>query len=233
MSWLRNRRLWMLVGLGLAVALLQASPLGRYVSIEALGQHRAALDGFVARDGLLAAAAYVAVYVVVVALSLPGATVMTLAGGMFFGAVLGAGLAAVAATIGAALVFLLARRIFGAEGLAKLGPLAERIAAGIRRESVAYLLTLRLVPLFPFVLVNLVPAFVGVTLRVFVATTLAGILPVTFIFSLAGAGIGDALAAGGEFEIGKVLTPGIIGALVGLALVSLATIPLRRRMAKD
>lgn len=233
MRWIRSRQVWLLVGLGVALGLLQASPLGQFVSVEALARQQAALTELVARNGALAVAGFVALYVALVALSLPGATVMTLAGGMLFGPVPGAVLAAISATIGATLVFLLARRIFGADGLAKLGPLAGRIAAGIRRDAVPYLLSLRLVPLFPFVLVNLVPAFCGVGLRVFVLTTMTGILPATFVFALAGAGLGDVLAAGGSFEIGSVLTPPVLGALAGMAALALATIPLRRRLARD
>jgi uncharacterized membrane protein YdjX (TVP38/TMEM64 family) len=232
-GFLRSRGFWALVAVSMALGLLQASPLGEAVSIEALGRHRATLEAFVAANPAVAVAAYVVVYVVLVALSLPGATVMTLAGGMLFGAAVGAVLAAVSATIGATLVFLLARRIFGEEGLAKLGPLAARIAAGIRRDAVIYLFSLRLVPLFPFVLVNLVPAFCGVALRVFVPVTLVGILPATGIFALAGAGLGEVLAAGGSFEIGAVLTPQLLGALAGLGLLTLATIPLKRRLGRD
>lgn len=232
-AFLRSRGFWALVALAFLLGLLQASPLGDFVSLDALARHRAALEGLVAGNLAVAVAAYAALYVVVVALSLPGATVMTLAGGMLFGAAMGTALAVVSATIGATLVFLFARRIFGENGLAKLGPLAARIAAGIRRDAALYLLSLRLVPLFPFVLVNLVPAFCGVTLRVFVPVTLLGIAPATGIFALAGAGLGDVLAAGGEFQIGAVLTPQLLGALAGLAGLTLATIPLKRRLRRD
>jgi uncharacterized membrane protein YdjX (TVP38/TMEM64 family) len=233
MRWLRSRSFWALVGLGVVLGLVQVSPLGQFLSMEALARHQEALAGLVARHGALAVAGFVALYVVVVALSLPGATVMTVTGGMLFGAVAGAVLAAASATVGAALVFMLARRIVGPEGLAKLGPRAARIAAGVRRDAVPYLLSLRLVPLFPFVLVNLVPAFCGVGLRVFVLTTAVGILPATFVFALAGAGLGDVLAAGGSFEIGAVLTPQVLGAFGGMAALALATIPLRRRLARE
>ena len=233
MRWLRDRRVWIALGLVALVAALRLTPLGDLLSLDTLARHREALGDFVARNVVLAGAAYVAVYVAVVAFSLPGATVMTLAGGLLFGAALGTGLTVVAATIGATLVFLLARRIFGADALARLGPRAERLAAGLQRDAVSYLLVLRLVPLFPFVLVNLVPAFAGVRLPAFVLTTLFGILPGTAVFSLAGAGLGGVLAAGGGFEIGRVLTPEILAALVGLAALSLAAIPLRRRFARD
>jgi uncharacterized membrane protein YdjX (TVP38/TMEM64 family) len=232
MRWLRDRRVWIALGVVALLALLRLTPLGELVSLDTLARHRAALSDFVARNALVAAGAYVLAYVVVVALSLPGATVMTLAGGLLFGAVAATGLAVLAATIGATLVFLFARRIFGADALARLGPRAERLAAAIRQEAASYLLVLRLVPLFPFVLVNLVPAFAGVRLPVFVATTFLGIMPGTAVFALAGAGLGDVLAAGGSFEIGRVLTPQILAALLGLAALSLAAIPLRRRFAK-
>ncbi len=231
MRWLRDRRLQIALGVVALLAALRLTPLGDLLSLETLARHQAALAGFVAENAAIAAASYVLVYVAVVALSLPGATVMTLAGGLLFGAVLATALTVVAATIGATLVFLFARRIFGADALARLGPRAERLAAAIRREAASYLLVLRLVPLFPFFLVNLVPAFAGVRLPVFVLTTFFGILPGTAVFALAGAGLGDVLAAGGEFEVARVLTPRVLGALLGLAALSLAAIPLRRRFA--
>lgn len=233
MRLLRDRRVWIALAVLAVVLALRFTGLGELLSLETLARHRGALAGFVAANAALAAGAYVAVYVAAVALSLPGAVVLTLAGGLLFGAVAGTMLTVVAATIGATLVFLFARRIFGADALERLGPRAASLAEGIRRDAASYLLVLRLVPLFPFFLVNLVPAFCGVRLPVFVLTTLFGILPGTAVFTLAGAGLGEVLAAGGQFEISRVLTPTILGALLGLAALSLAAIPLRRRFAKE
>ncbi|WP_137179835.1 TVP38/TMEM64 family protein [Roseomonas sp. AR75] len=233
MRWLRDRRVWIALGIVALLAALRLTPLGGLLSLETLARHRAALAGFVTEHAVLAAAAYVLAYVAVVAFSLPGATVMTLAGGLLFGAALGTGLTVVAATVGATLVFLFARRLFGADALARLGPRAQRLAEAIQQEAASYLLVLRLVPLFPFFLVNLVPAFAGVRLPVFVATTFFGIIPGTAVFALAGAGLGEVLAAGRDFEIGSVLTPRILGALLGLAALSLAAIPLRRRFTRS
>jgi len=230
---LRDRRVWIALGVVALLAALRLTPLGDLLSLETLARHREALAAHVARHAALAAAAFVVIYVAVVAFSLPGATVMTLAGGFLFGAASGTALTVVAATTGATLVFLFARRIFGADALDRLGPRAARLAAGIRREAASYLLVLRLVPLFPFVLVNLVPAFAGVRLPVFVLTTLFGILPGSAVYSLAGAGLGDVLEAGGAVELGSVLSPQVLGALLGLAALSLAAIPLRRRFARD
>jgi uncharacterized membrane protein YdjX (TVP38/TMEM64 family) len=231
MKLLRDHRLWAAAAVLVLLLALRASGFGDVLTLEALARHRASLAELVGRNALQAGAVYVSAYVAVVALSLPGAAVMTLAGGLLFGAVAGTVLSVTGATIGATLVFLLARRILGEDALSRLGPRSEAIAAGIRREAVSYLLVLRLVPLFPFVLVNLVPALVGVRLAVFVGTTVAGIIPGTAVFSTAGAGLGDVLAAGGSFEIGRVLTPAVLGALLGAAALSLAAIPLRRRFA--
>jgi uncharacterized membrane protein YdjX (TVP38/TMEM64 family) len=232
MRLLRDRRLWIVLGVVALLVALRLSPVGHLLSPAALAAHHDELAMAVARNALLAGAAFVALYVAVVAFSLPGATIMTLAGGLLFGGVLGTALTVVAATIGATIVFLLAQRLFGEDALDRLGPRAHHLAEGIRRDAVSYLLVLRLVPIFPFVLVNLVPAFCGVRLPVFVATTLFGILPGTAVYTLAGAGLAATLAAGGEFEIGRVLTVEMLAALLGLAALSLAAIPLRHRFAR-
>jgi uncharacterized membrane protein YdjX (TVP38/TMEM64 family) len=230
---LGDRRVWILLAALAAIGAAHAAGLGDLLSLTALARHREALVGLVADHALVAALGFVGVYVLVVALSVPGAVVLTLVGGFLFGAALGTVLTVTGATIGATLVFLLARRVLGERAtLDRLGPQAGRLAEAIRRNAASYLLVLRLVPLFPFFLVNLVPAFVGVRLSTYVLTTVFGILPGTFVFSLAGAGLGGVLDAGGTFDARSVLTPEVIGALLGLALLSLAAIPLRKRFAR-
>ena len=210
---------------------LRFTEVGDLLSLDTLARHRAGLTGWVAANPWLAALTYVATYVAAAALSVPGALVLTLSGGFLFGAWLGTGLTVVGATMGATLVFLFARRIFGDDALRKLGPRAEALGRGIQANAWSYLLVLRLVPLFPFVLVNLVPAFVGVRLPVFLATTLLGIIPGTAVFSLSGAGLGRVLDAGGTPSLAGILTPEIIAALCGLAALALLAIPLRKRFA--
>ena len=160
---------------------------------------------------------------------MPGAVFLTLAGGFLFGVALGAALTVAGATIGATLIFLLAKTIFGENALDRFGAPAARLAENIRRNAGSYLLVLRLVPLFPFFLVNLAPAFVGVPILTYVVTTFFGIIPGTVVFSLAGAGLGSVLDQGGALTPGSILTPEIIAGLVGLAALSLAAIPLRKR----
>ena len=232
MRLLRDKRVWIAVAMVALLVALRFTGLGELLSLETLARHRVALTGFVAQNWLLAAGGFVLAYAAAVALSVPGAVILTLSGGFLFGALVGTALTVVAATIGATLVFLLARRIFGADALDRLGPVAQKLAAGLRRDAGPYLLVLRLVPLFPFFLVNLVPAFAGVRLPVFVVTTLLGILPATAVFSLAGAGLGGVLDAGGTLEVRSILTPQILGALLGLAALSLAAIPLKRRFSR-
>jgi uncharacterized membrane protein YdjX (TVP38/TMEM64 family) len=227
-------RRWVLAALAVAAVLaLRFTPLGEWLSFETLARHREELVAFVARNALVAAAVYALAYTAAVALSVPGAVVLTLTGGFLFGAVAGTLLTVAAATAGATLVFLFARRIFGDNALDRFGEGARRLAEGIRRDAASYLLVLRLVPLFPFFLVNLVPAFVGVRLRTYVLTTFFGIMPATAVFSLAGAGLGEVLAAGRSPDLRAILTPQILAALGGLAALSLLAIPLRKRFARS
>ncbi len=229
---LRDKRVWLAISMVALIAGLRASGLADALSLDTLAAHREALSAFVEANLALAALGYVLLYIVAVAFSFPGAVFITLAGGFLFGAVGGTALTVVGATIGATLIFLLAQRIFGADALDRMGSKAVALGEGIRRNAASYLLVLRLVPLFPFFLVNLVPAFVGVRLPIYVVTTAIGIMPGTAVFSLAGAGLGDVLAIGGGFEVRSVLTPEIIGALFGLAALSLAAIPLKARFAR-
>ena len=229
---LRDRRLWLVVAALVAFALVRWSGLGGLLSLDTLRTHREALAGWVGANAVVAGLAYVAAYVTAVAFSLPGAVFLTLAGGFLFGAVAGTLLTVTGATIGATLVFVFARAILGANALYRFGAPAARLADGIRRNAASYLLVLRLVPLFPFFLVNLVPAFVGVALPTYVATTFVGIIPGTAVFSLAGAGLGALLDQGDAITPATILTPEILAGLLGLAALSLAAIPLRKRFER-
>lgn len=225
-------RLWPIALLLAGAVLIHLSGLTRYLSLESLRQHHQDLSGWIDTHHSLAALAFVALYITAVTFSMPGAVILTLAGGLYFGAVLGTALTMLGATIGATLIFLMAKRVFGEKALDRMGAPAARIAEGIRRDAAPYLLTLRLVPLFPFFLVNLVPAFVGVPLPVYVATTALGILPATAVYSTAGAGLDRILENDAPVSLGMILTPEILIGLGGLALLALATIPIRHRLEK-
>jgi len=130
--------------------------------------------------------AYVITYVVVVALSLPGATILTLLGGFVFGWMIAGPVTVVSATIGATIIFMVAKSALGDLLRARAGPLLDGIAHGFQRDAFNYMLFLRLVPAFPFWLVNIAPAFLGVRVRTYTIATLLGIIPGTFAFAYAG-----------------------------------------------
>ncbi len=127
----------------------------------------------------------------------------------------------VGATLGATAIFLIAKTSLGDALLAKAGKSVQAMKAGFQENALSYMLVLRLVPLFPFFMVNLAPAFLGVSLRTYVIATFFGIMPATFVFSLAGSGLGKVFEQNESFSIASVLTPEMMGALVGLALLSL------------
>ena len=165
------------------------------ISLESLVRHRAIIDDFVNQHRMMSVVAFVVIYIVTVAVSLPGATFLTVTGGFLFGLVTGAVAAEIGATVGAALIFLVARTALGEPLLRRAGPRARQLARGFRDDAFSYLLFLRLVPVFPFFLVNLVPAFAGVHLRSFVTATAIGVIPAVVVFSLAGTGLDSVIAA--------------------------------------
>ena len=223
--WRRFLPLGVLAG---AVALAFAFGLDDYLSYDALCRNSDALVAWVDAYGLVAPLVYILVYTVVVALSLPGATFMTLAGGFMFGAAGATVYTVIGATLGATVIFLAAKTALGDILYQKAGPGIRRMEDGFRENALSYLLVLRLIPLFPFWLVNLVPAFLGVRLSTYVIGTFVGIIPGTFVFCLAGAGLGDVLKTCAEFSVGNILTPTMIAALIGLAVLALLPIAYKR-----
>lgn len=187
------KRLLPLVILAGIVAAAFASGLHDYLSIAVLRDNRAALQALVEDHVLAAGLFFVLAYAAVVALSLPGATVMTLAGGFLFGTWLGATLNVLAATAGAAALFFIARSAIGDSLRARAGPFLKRMEAGFRRNAFNYLLFLRLVPAFPFWAVNLAPALLGMRAGPFVAATMIGIIPGTVVYTAFGAGLARSL----------------------------------------
>lgn len=199
------------------------------LSWAALGAHRAALAGFVAAHAALAALAYVGIYVAVIAVSIPGAEVLTISGGLLFGTWLGGALAAISATCGSSLLFLAVRTAFAPTIAARAGARLERFRPLLRRHAFRGVLTLRLIPLLPFWLVDLVPALLGIRYLPFVAGTALGILPATFIYAGIGAGAGEVLAQGRAPDLRVILAPHILLPLLGLAALAAASALLARR----
>lgn len=183
-------KLVVLAVLALGIGAFFYFDLGRYLSLDALKANRDHLLAFTEANFGVAAALFVIGYATVVALSLPGGAIMTLAGGFLFGSLLGTALVNVGATTGATLAFLAARYLlkdwveqkFGA----KLGPIQE----GFAKNAFSYLMTLRLIPLFPFFLVNMVSGLMRVSVGTYIAATALGIIPGSFVYAYAGRQLG-------------------------------------------
>ncbi len=215
------RRLWPLAVLALGLAAAKLTGLDAHLTFDALKENRTALLDLVDRHGALAVAVFMLAYVAVVAFSLPGGAVMTLAGGFLFGHVLATLYVVVAATAGATLLFLAARTALGEPLAAKAGPWLGRMRAGFNENALSYMLFLRLIPAFPFFVVNLVPAFLGMRLGPYILGTALGIVPGTFVYATFGDGLGAILDRGEDFTLAAVMTPEIVTALVGLGVLSL------------
>lgn len=224
-------RLWPVVVIAVGFAAFFALGLNRYLSFEALAENRQGLMTWRAENYPLAVVYFVAVYFLTVAFSVPGAVWLTIGGGFLFGAVAATLYMVIGATLGAVAVFLAARYSLGDFLRSKAGPSMRRMEAGFRDNALSYLLALRLVPLFPFWLVNLVPAFLGVPLRTFALGTFLGIIPGGFVFALVGAGLGAVIDAGITPDLGIILEPEILAPIVGLAVLSLIPVFYKRYKA--
>ena len=205
--------------------------LGDTLSFEALADNREALLAFRDANYLLTALAYVGLYVVIVAFSIPGALMATLAGGFLFGLVAGTGLTVIAATIGASLIFLAAKWGFGERLSARMAAgdgAIKRFRDGLRENELSYLFLIRLVPAVPFFVANLLPALVGVGLGRYVFTTFFGIIPGTAVYTWVGAGLGEVFARNATPDMGLIFEPHILGPLLGLAALALLPVLVKR-----
>lgn len=191
------------------------------------------LANYLAEYPVLTPLIYFVVYTLAVALSFPGASLLTIAGGFLFGWFFGGLLTVVAATIGAALLFIAAKTSVGATLKERAGPFLDKMSEGFRKNAFSYLLFLRLTPVFPFWLVNIAPALFHVPLTTYLIATFVGIIPGTFAYAFVGAGLDSVIlaqeqanpgcsAAGTcEVEISALITPELIWAFAALGLVAL------------
>ncbi|HWD59365.1 MAG TPA: TVP38/TMEM64 family protein [Stellaceae bacterium] len=219
----RSAAFWRLIPLAVLVLAALAFMLGggrHYLTFAQLAANRAELTGLVTRGGILTVIGFVCLYAGLTALSVPGAMLMTLAGGFLFGPWLGALCALIGATAGASAVFLAARA--GLAGLAaRAGPLVQRLRSGFRDDALSYLLVLRLVPVFPFWLVNIVAGASGMSLAIYVAATFFGMIPGALVYAGIGNGVSDLVAAGRHPDPYTIFRPDILLPLIGLAVLAL------------
>jgi len=234
----------------LAAALVAFFALGgpKYLNFETLLKSRASLDEFTRANLPFALAVYILLYAAAVAASIPGALLLTITGGFMFGGWLGGAAAVVAATVGATCLFLIARFVFAGFAQRRTGAWLDKMRAGFQEDAASYMLFLRLVPIFPFWLVNLAPALLGVPLSTFMWTTLLGVIPGTFAYALAGAGLDSlvvaqkqafdtCVAAGGagcKFDLspGNLVTKELILAFAAIGIVALVPVAIKKFRAR-
>ncbi len=201
----------------------------KYISLEALRDNQAFLKSFVADNYVIAIVGFVALYAVLVAISVPGAGVLSIFSGFLFGVKTGVPAVVVGATIGATIIFLIARSALGSGLAAKAGPFMRKFEKGLQENELSYLFILRLVPIFPFFIVNIVPALFDVKVRNYVLTTFLGIIPGALVYVSVGNGIGDALAAGGDVALsGLMFRPAVILPIIGLILLSMIPVAYKK-----
>jgi uncharacterized membrane protein YdjX (TVP38/TMEM64 family) len=228
-SWLRLIPLIiLLLGLG-AFFYFRAY---EYINLETLKAHRAQLLEWTMRYPIIIAGSFILIYTIAVAISMPQAIFLTLLGGFLFGPIFGTIYVAVGATIGATIIFLAAKTAFHKLLLHKAGPWMKKITSGFQNNAISYMLFLRLVPLFPFWLVNIVPAFLGISTRIYFFTTFFGILPGTFVYILLGHGLGTIIEQGKEINLGIIFKPEILAPLIGLGILSLIPIVYKKFKGK-
>jgi uncharacterized membrane protein YdjX (TVP38/TMEM64 family) len=222
------RRFWPPLLLIAALVAAWLAGIGQWLSWGTLARHQLALTAWVQAHPLFAPSLYVLVYIVVVALSLPEAAVVTVAGGLLFGTLLGGMLAVVGSSIGAVMLFLAIRHHLAPAIASRGGRLIDRLRAEIQHNGFSYMLAIRLVPAFPFWLVNLAAGLSGMRLLPFTAATMIGIIPATFVYASIGAGVGKVLAEGGVPDLSLIFSPGILGPLIGAAALALLPVAWRR-----
>ena len=218
--------------------------LDEYLTFRALSENRDRLINFVTDNYVVAGLLYVGLYIVVVALSLPGGLLMTVTGGFLFGWLAAGFMTVFAATVGGTLLFVIAATSLGEPLRKKAGPALKKLEAGFAENALNYLLFLRLVPIFPFWLVNIAPAFLGVKLRTFIVGTVIGIIPGTFVFAYLGGGLDSiireqqavyrACVDSGrtdcmlDFQITSLVTPEIILSFCALGAIALLPVVIKK-----
>lgn len=221
-------RLLPLAIIGAGIAAFFYFGLDKYLSFEALKDNRDFLQRWTAEHTALAAVIFMSVYCIMVALSLPGAVWATLAGGFIFGTWVGGLYVVIGATLGATAIFLIARYALADFFRDKAGKAITRMEDGFNENALSYMFVLRLVPLFPFWLVNLVPAFVGVKIRTYVIGTFFGIMPGSLVYASVGNGLDAVFAQGGTPDLGIILQPQVLGPILGLAALSMIPVIYKR-----
>lgn len=215
-----------------------------YFSLSSIIMHREILSNFVADNLILGLAAFLIIYAGLVAISFPGASLLTILAGFLFGGLVGGITTVFAATLGATIIFLIARSSFGEVLESKASGFVKKLADGFQENAFEYLLTIRLTPLFPFWVMNIVPAILNMRLAPYVVATFVGIIPGTLAFAYIGSSLDSVIeaqekanpgcgAAGTcEIELSALITTDLIIAMLSLAFISILPLGIKKWKAR-
>ncbi len=204
----------------------------RFFTLDYLAQSQTTLQNYVAENPVLSRAGFFIAYAAAVAVSFPAASILTIFAGFLFGWIVGGIIVAFAATLGACVLFLSAKSAFGDSLRKRVGGAAKAMTEGFEKDAFSYLLFLRLAPIFPFFVINIVPALFKVPLKTYATATVLGILPGTFAYAFLGQGLGSSLdaatKAGTSLNVKDLITPQLLTAFIVLALAALLPIVIKR-----
>jgi uncharacterized membrane protein YdjX (TVP38/TMEM64 family) len=220
LAWLR--RFGPLAALLILLVVALASGVGDKLSLATLQAQGKALQAYAAANPLKSAAIYIVIYVATVSISLPGALILSLTGGFLFGPIGGGAAAVTGATGGSTVVYLVCRSAFGDFLRRKPGALLARVEEGFKTNAFSYLLTLRLIPAFPLLLVNVASGLMNIPLRTYLLASFLGMIPSSFVYAGIGSGLGHIFASGEPVTMHTLFSPRVylpIVAMGGLALL--------------
>lgn len=193
-----------------------------YLNFVTFQAHQQQLDIFIKQYYILSIFIFAGLYILIIALSLPGAAIMTIISGLLFNQIIGTLIAVLSSTIGASILFVSAKMASG-NLVKKVGTWMEKMQKGFSENAFSYMLTLRLIPLFPFVIVNLVAALLQIPFRIFFTATIIGIIPGSFIYASMGVALREVINEP-NFTLDLMLKPKVLIALTGLGILSLLPI---------
>lgn len=209
------------------IAVFFAAGFHKYLTLDALKEQKETIDSYYEAHQSLTMGLYLIIYIVVTALSLPGATILTLAGGAVFGLFAGTILVSFSSTIGASCAFLVARYLFQESVQQRFGEKLKTINEGVQKEGAFYLFTLRLIPAFPFFVINLVMGMTPIRLVTFFFVSQLGMLPATIVYVNAGTQLA------GIDSLKDITSPELIGSFILLGLFPLIAKKVMQRIRKN
>ncbi|TNF65902.1 MAG: TVP38/TMEM64 family protein [Gammaproteobacteria bacterium] len=230
----RLKKLLPLIILIILLVIAYFLDLQKYFSFSYLQEQHVALAQWTETHFLLASMIFCVCYIIAVAISIPGASFLTITGGFLFGVVLGSIYVVISATIGAVIIFLAAKTALGSWFEKKASSYKlDKFAHGFEENAFSYLLVLRLVPLFPFWLVNIVPALFNIRTSIYTLSTFLGIIPGSIVYVLVGNGISSVIAENKTPNFGIIFEPYILAPLIGLAILSLIPVVYKKIKARS